>query len=62
MAYSNLLISSYLDISHFLEPNLSKGSYLITPVRPSVGLWFVVEYLRDRSLVFFIFLHEVRVP
>ena len=31
-------------------------------VRPSVVCWSIFNYLRDRSLFFSIFLHEVRAP
>ena len=41
---------------------LPRGSLVIVLVRPSVGLWSVFKYLRDRSLVFSNFLHEVRAP
>ena len=42
-----------------------KGYYVITPIRPSVGPLIsrsVFKYLRDRSLVFSDFLHEIKAP
>ena len=53
------------DLTHFGPGVLPRGSLVIALVRPwSVhGPWSVrFKYLRDRSLVFSNFLHEVRAP